>query len=161
MIKSKLKESLQDTHEGYGGMILLTITFLSALVMFLGISTAWSSNVLSMADNVAYAAATSVTNRIYNREADTVSSDQKLNYKGPRGDSRVIFLTKEYEKMLRSAKILPDNKSIDEKPISGAYYNWSPKAGKFVIQYPAFTTNLGLKVQPHRQTVNIENIGVD
>ena len=145
MNSKKLLNLLKQEHRAIGGLYFLTTNILCALILITVLQLSWNSQVVAMADNLAYITSinTSVHSYLanlqpYSTTNPSIPIKKTGGYYNPKDD---------FNRMIRQAGISNGASTCEVK--------WDGR--KTYVQMGELETSLGTKITPHRQESIIEN----
>lgn len=136
---------LKEEHNAMGGLYFISVNILMAFILVISLHLSWSSQAVSMADNLSYLVSINCTvhnyvgkQPAYNKTNPVISKQGSGNY-NPLAD---------FNKMASDA-------GIAKEPASEIKVSWDGK--RTTVQVGSFKTSLGDNVRPHVQNSTIEN----
>lgn len=140
-----MKNIFLSKHKGAGGLYFITVNIICSMIMLICLKLSWSSQVVAMADNLAYIASvnTTVTSYVSNVNSFTSTNPNIPNKKGG------------YYNPLNDFNTMLKESGLSQTGTATCEVTWT--GNKTYIQFGEFETSLGTIVRPHRQESIIEN----
>lgn len=143
-----MKKIMTEEHSGMGGLYFLITNFVCAVIMTLSLQLSWQSQVISMADNLAYIACINTTIHNYIGNKDSYDAINPSIYVAAR-DGNYSPLA-DFNNMITSSGI-----ATTSSPKCRVVWDKDEKRTR--ILFESFSTILGSKVTPHEQDATIED----
>lgn len=143
-----MKEIMLQEHKGIGGLYFLTTNLICAVIMSLSLQLSWSSQVVAIADNLAYIACINTTVHNYIGHVDSYDEiNPSINVIATNSTYRTLD---DFNRMINSA-------GISTSDSARCRVVWDDHSHQTRIQFSSFDTILGQKVKPHEQYSVIED----
>lgn len=141
----KINNILNEEHKGFGGIYFLIINYLFAVIMSLCLQVSWQSQVVAIADNLAYIAATNTLVKSYVSNSSSYDSINPVIVT-PNG---TYSPKSDFNQMLNTA-------GLSAGQVSRCRVIYDANKHKVRIQFGGFNTILGVRCTPHEQDTVIE-----
>lgn len=140
----KVIEILTKKHKGIGGLYFITTSIICAAIMTISFQLSWDSQVVAMANNLAYITSINATVNYY---VNDIESFESYNPSTQLNNGENYSPLKEFNKMLKDA-------GLSQNGSSTCRVKWDGKETK--IKFGEFKTSLNTYVKPHQQESIIE-----
>lgn len=141
----KITHIFNQNHKGVGGLYFVTTSIICSMIMTISLQLSWDSQVVSMADNLAYITSINTTVSSYVNKMDPYEVTNPVIYLNSGGTYEPL---KDFNQMLKDSGISTEGSSYCQ-------VKWTGR--KTYIQFGPFKTSLNTEVAPHRQESIIEN----
>ena len=143
-----MKKIMYKEHNGYGGIYFMTISILCALLTIVILRLSWASQVIAMADNIAYITCINTAANSYTYNLESFDSTNPV-LKSKSGDKYDPL--KDFNSMMSSA-------GIKASAPTQCHVTWNKNTKKASLQIGTFkTSTFKMNITPHLQNSIIEN----
>lgn len=135
----------KEEHHGAGGLYFIVTNIICALITTMVMALSFDSQVIAMADNLAYIV--SINTSVYNYLSQE-NNYEKSNPSIEKGDGMYYYPLNDFNSMLKSTGLTNSNNAVSTVTVTwdGTYST---------LQFGSFKNMMGRDITPHKQTSTI------
>ncbi len=144
-ILSRIILNMKTEHSGIGGLYFILSSFICACISMFILNISFSSQVIAMADNLAYITAINSASYSYLAdEPDYTSTNPSIVL----DDGTIYNPLNDFNRML-------ENTGVARTTCTSVVVTWDADAETCKVQFGSFENNLGSVITPHSQESHI------